>query len=119
MKDPRFRDDRMSSIASVSERIIREVMIERGVKKPEARKIVAREMSVAPGSLDNLQRGRLVHVERLVERINAYLVRRIEKKIAQLEGELATARLASRRAGEIDVLRAETALIEARKALGK
>lgn len=112
------KEDERMNVACIAERIVRETMIEKGVKKPDARRIVAKEAGVKPGTLERLCNGSLVHIERITDRINAYVVRRIERKIAQLESELAVARLASRRADEIDVVRAEAALDEARKALG-
>jgi hypothetical protein len=105
----------MSSVTSTAERLIRETMIEHRVKKPEARNRVAREVGLSPGTLENLARGRLVNVERVSDRINAYLVRALERKIAQLEAELATRRLIARRPDEHSILAAQAALDEAKR----
>ncbi len=117
-KRQRFEDKRMS-IAATAERIIRETMIERGIKKPDARRVVAKEAGVKPGTLERLGNGSLVHVERITDRINAYVVRRLERKIAQAEHELAIARLAADRPDEPRILDAQNALDMAKKALRK
>ncbi len=112
-------EDKGMSIAATAERLIRETMTERGLKKPEARRLVAREAGVAPGALERLANGSLVHVERITDRINAYVVARLERKIAEVEHELALARLAADRTVEPDIGRARAALEEARDALGR
>jgi hypothetical protein len=115
-KRQRFEDKRMS-IAVITERIIRETMAERGLKKPDARRVVAKEAGVKPGTLERLGNGSLVHVERITDRINAYVVRRLERKIAESEHDLAIARLTAARADDVGILRAAAALDEAKKAL--
>jgi hypothetical protein len=113
---PRVRDGKsMSSVTATAERLIRETMIEHRVKKPEARNRVAREVGLSPGTLENLARGRLVNVERVSDRINAYLVRALERNIAQLEAELATSRLIARRPDEHSILAAQAALDEEKR----
>ncbi|CCJ07069.1 Hypothetical protein BN69_1618 [Methylocystis sp. SC2] len=112
----RFEDKRMS-IAATAEKIIRETMAERGLKKPDARRVVAREVGVKPGALERLGNGSLVHVERITDRINAYVVQRLERKIADIEHELALARLKADRTVEPDIDRARAALEDARRAL--
>lgn len=111
-----FEDKRMS-LAVTAERIIRETMIERGLKKPDARRVVAKEAGIKPGALERLGNGSLVHVERITDRINAYVVQRLERKIAQVEHELAIARLTADRTGEADIGRARAALEDAKRAL--
>lgn len=106
------------SIAATAEKIIRETMIERGLKKPDARRFVAREAGVKPGALERLGNGTLVHVERITDRINAYVVRRLERKIAEVERELALARLTADRSHEPEFERARAALDDAKRALG-
>lgn len=105
------------SIAATTERIIRETMIERGLKKPDARRVVAKEAGVKPGALERLSNGSLVHVERITDRINAYVVQRLERKIAEVEHELAVARLTVGRTAEPDINRARAALEDAKRAL--
>lgn len=105
--------------AATAERIVRETMVERGLKKPEARKIVASEAGVKPGSIERLCNGTLVNLERITDKLNAYALRRLEKKIARFEHELSIARLASERADDPDILRAAAALEMAKRALAK
>jgi hypothetical protein len=117
MTERKNREDNRMSIAATAERIIKETMIERGLKKPDARRVVAKEAGVKPGTLERLGNGSLIHVERITDRINAYVVRRLERKIAQAEHELAIARLASNRPDESRILDAQAALDMAKKAL--
>ncbi|RJP45469.1 hypothetical protein C4587_00810 [Candidatus Parcubacteria bacterium] len=105
------------STASLCERIVRETMIEHGVKKPDARRIVAGEAGVHPGTIRRLCDGSLKNIERITEKLNAYAIRRLERKIAACEHELAIARLKAARRDDIDILRAEAALEAAREAL--
>ena len=119
MRRPNKWDGPMSDIASTCERLVREAMIEHGVKKPHARQIIARDAQIRPGTLENVSRGRLVNVVGLTDKINAYLIRKIERKISELEHELATRRLIARRPDEANVLRAQAALDEAKRLIQK
>jgi hypothetical protein len=109
----------MSNVASLAERFISETMVEHGVKKPDARKIVAREIGVKPGALERFIGNRLVHIERIETAVKLYVVRRLETQIARLESDLRIARLNVPSNSNPDLLRAQEALDEARKALGK
>jgi hypothetical protein len=113
----RNKSEHKMSVASIAERMVRETMAERGLKKPDARAVVAREAGVKPGTIKRLCNGTLVHVERITERLNAYAIRRLQNKIAQTEHELAIARLAADRSDDPDILRAAAALEDAKKAL--
>lgn len=115
-KRQRFEDKRMT-VAARADRIIRETMVERGLKKPDARRVVAKEAGLKPGTLERLGNGSLVHLERITDRINAYVVQRLEKKMADVEHELAVARLTLGRTPEPDIERASVALEDAKKAL--
>lgn len=110
-------EDKRMSVAATTERIVRETMIERGLKKPEARKLVAREAGVRPGALERLANGSLVHVERITERMNAYAVKRLTSKISEFSHQLDVARLAAVRPDDPDILRAAAALEDAKRAL--
>jgi hypothetical protein len=57
--------------------------------------------------------------DRIAERLNDLLVRKIELQIRALEHELAIARLAGRRSHPIDYQHAENAIEQARKAFGR
>lgn len=105
-------------ISRVAERLVGEEMLVRRIKRPEARRIIAREAGISPGSLESLARGRLKFIERIADKLNVLLVRKIEQRIAALEQELAIAK-AIGSASQIDLDRAEAAIQEARKALGQ
>lgn len=106
------------SALSVAERLVSEEMLASRVKRPEARAIVAREAGISPGSLESLSRGRLKFIDRIADKLNGLLVRKIEERIASLQHELEVARLIGD-TSEVDLGRAEAALEEARKAIGK
>ena len=108
----------LEKISTVASRLIREEMLSRGVKFPEARKIVAREAGVSPGSLESLSRGRLKYVDRIADRINGLLIKKIEQKIESLKHELEIAKSVGN-ITRVDMDRAEASLEEARRALGK
>ena len=115
---PSFMERVTMSVVGLAERLVGEEMLTRGIKRPEARKIVAREAGIAPGSLENLSRGRLKHHDRITAKLHVLLVRKIEQRIDALQHELFLAREAGR-ADPVDLDRAEAAIQEARKALGK
>jgi hypothetical protein len=106
------------SVASVAARLVSEEMLTRSVKRPEARQIIAREAGISLGSLEGLSRGRLKYIDRIADRLNALLIRKIEARIASLQHELEIARLIGD-VSDVDLERAEAALKDARQALGK
>ena len=106
------------SLANAVQRTIHQEMVDRGLKWPEAAKVIAREIGVLPGSIENLCRGRLKHIDRIAGQVNAFLIRKIEQRISSLERELAIAK-AMGASPQIDLDRAEAALQQAREALGK
>src|ERR1700722_468831 len=118
MLRPRIAEKLSMSVASVAERLVGEEMLANRVKRQEARKAIAREAGISPGSLESLSRGRLKYVDRIASKINAVLIKRIEQRIASLQHELEVARLVGD-VSESDLGRAEAALEEARKAIGK
>jgi len=107
------------SVASVAEQLIDDEVRYRRVKKPEARAIIAREAGIAPGSLENLARGRLKHVDRIAGHLNALLVKKLEQRFAEIEHELIFLRATPDPSREADVLGAAAALEDARRCLGK
>jgi len=75
-----------------------------------ARKIVARHLGIAPGTLENLRRGRIKGVRaELLERLRACVVGELETEIDRLNHELEMARAGGHRAsaGEIAEMAAE------------
>src|ERR1700735_1857567 len=115
---PRLLEKLSMSAVSIAERLVGEEMLASRVKRPEARKIIARQAGITAGSLESLARGRLKFIDRIASRLNALLVRKIEARIASLQHELEIAR-ALGDVSETDCERAEGALEEARKALRK
>jgi hypothetical protein len=111
------KDGRMSSVAMIAKELIGVEKARRSVKTEEARKIVARQIGVAPGALERLLAGRLVHIERISDRINQYVAKRLETQIATLEHEIQIARRMSMGVEPSDIERAEAALEIAKKAL--
>jgi hypothetical protein len=106
------------SLANIADRLVGEEMLTRRVKRPEARKIVAREAGITPGSLESLGRGRLKHIDRIAGKLNAFRIRKLEEKLLSVQHELAIAK-AMGVASQVDIDRAEAALQDAREALGK
>lgn len=105
------------SIASVADLLVGEEMLTRKVKRPEARRIVAREAGISPGSLESLSRGRLKNTDRIESKLNAFRIRKLQEKLLSVQHELAIAK-AMGVASEADIDRAESAIKDAQKALG-
>lgn len=106
------------SLANLADQLVGEEMLTRRVKRPEARKIIADEAGISPGSLESLARGRLKNIERIEGRLNALLITKIEYRISVLKAKLEVAR-ALGRAPQIDLERAKAALQAAEEAIGK
>lgn len=82
-----------------------------GVSIRDARKIVARRMSVAPGTLENIRNRRTKGVRAGVfERIRAAFMRELEAEMMRLRHELEMARQCGLDARESEVCAAETEL---------
>lgn len=113
-----FLRDGLAMTASVARRLIADERLARGIKLPEALSLIAREAGLSPGTLQNLLRGRLKRVEYVAGKLQALRIRKIEQRIAVLQHELVLARLSSV-VPEVDLARAEAALQEALRALGK
>ena len=113
------KDSAMSSVAATIKELIGVEKARRGVKTEEARKIIARNVGVAPGSLERLLRGRLVHIDRITDRVNSYVAKRLETQIATLEHEIEMARRMPMGVERGDIERAEAAVAEAKRALRK
>ena len=100
----------------IAKRIVSTEMIERGVKRPEAERIVARQAGISPSSIENMRRGRIKDDEKLRSKIKRAFAVFLERQIAGLEHELALARAAQR---ECDFSSAEAAIAAARAALAE
>ena len=84
----------MSSVADWAGRLEAREREKSGVRLKIARQAVARRLGIAPGTLENLARGRSKGVRDWVrDRIHAALIRETETEIRRLEHELETLRL--------------------------
>jgi hypothetical protein len=122
MRNPKIVDGfamRVSSVAGVVDRMVRQEMLDRGIKRPDAERVIARETGLSPGTLENLRRERLKNLGWISTSINAALIKRTERKIAQLEHELALARQIADRPDSNDIFAAQAALDTARRLIGK
>ncbi len=89
-----------------------------GVRSAEALPVVARREGVAPGTIENILRGRVKAVAGWVrDRLRAAVIRELQAEIGRLEHELAVARLGAARPSDDEVFAAEAALAQARKLL--
>jgi hypothetical protein len=88
----------------------------RTLKFDRARIEVAEEAGIAPGTIENLQRGRHKGLRRRnYGRIMQFVVRDIQSEITRLEHDLELALRSSSRQDEIAVCEARTALATARR----
>jgi hypothetical protein len=120
-----FRDKSVMSTLILAKKLIATEQAETGAKLPEAIKAIARDAGILPGTLYNLLRGRLKHIDRIAGNINALRIKKLEQRICAMQQELAIAR-AIGSISEVDLDRAEidldrvgASLKEARKANGK
>jgi transposase-like protein len=113
-----FRDKSVMSTLTLAKKLIATEQAETGAKLPEAIKAIARDAGILPGTLYNLLRGRLKHTDRIAGSIHELRIKKLEQRIASLQHELDMARISSA-VPEIDLERAEVALEEARRAIGK
>ena len=94
-----------------------------GTTLANARTTVARRLGVAPGTIENLRRGRTNGVRAwLAEKIAQAVIREILSEIRGLEHELAMARQCGARAGGSEIAEIEAglaALVAALKGVGK
>ena len=108
-----------ASVLHVAERLIGWEAERSNVKRVVAREIVAREAGISPGSIERLQTGRLKFVDRIAGRLNELLERKLERKIAELEHELAALKAIGREADQSDLLAAADAVEKAKRLIGK
>ena len=109
----------MSSVATTIRELIGVEKARRGVKTEEARIIIARHVGVPPGSLERLLKGRLVHIDRISDRISKYVAKRLETQIKALEHEIEMARRMPVGVDDRDIERAVAAIETAKRALKK
>lgn len=104
---------------NVAGRLIGEEMERSRVKRDVALQRVARAAGLVPGTLANLMRGRLKHAERAEGALLRLLAVSVERKIGELENELAALRATARDNRDPDILGAESAIAAARECLGR
>lgn len=86
-----------------------------GASIPQARRIIARRIGIAPGTLENLDRGRGKGLRGWIrDQIRAAFCREIEAEIARLSHVLAVARLSDSGASPAAIREAETSIANAR-----
>lgn len=79
------------------------------------RRIVARRIGVAPGTLENLRKGRAKKVAAVVfERLRAAVIREMEHELARCAHELQIALQAGRDPRSTEVAALEAAMVQAR-----
>lgn len=107
------------SLIGVVEDLIDDERRRSRVKRLVALANVARAAGLAPGTVENLIRGRLKYVDRVERAINRLAVSSIERKIASLQNELAIARAVAVDIAHPDILGAAAALAQARECIGR
>lgn len=117
MDEPKIKASLPMSISSVVDHMVRQEMLGSRCKRPEADRVIAREIGVSPHTIENLRRERLKNVDALSTKIDLALIRRLELEIPRLMGELEMARRRARRPDADEILSAEAALATARKLL--
>ena len=107
------------SLVDVADRLIGDEMARSRIKRPDALARVARAAGLMPGTVANLLRGRLKYAERAERALTSLLATSIERKITELETELAALRAGGADALDPDILGATGALEAARAYLGR
>lgn len=106
---PRFLDSSpMSEVAYMVDRLARS---EDGTVA-DVRRLLARRIGIAPGTIENIQRGRLKFIERVEWKVRAAFIRLLEREIAKATHELEIARIASDRVDTAAVVAAEASLVK-------
>ena len=91
-----------------------------GANLPDVRKAIARKIGEAPGTIENIRRGRIKRmVEGTTDKIKAALIRSIEGEIAHLSHEVEMLRRTGSPLDGDEILEAETLLSRARALLNK
>ena len=89
-----------------------------GVDAEQAKAAVARVLKAAPGTIENITRGRVKDIRRrLSDRIREAFIGSLEREIAALEHELQLARACGHQLGEDEVISIQAHLASARSLL--
>lgn len=116
MKDP----DEAAEMRTYQEyaRRLEKIEMDKGRKQPDARAEIARKSGLAPGSIENLRRGRLKELgTSLKRRLRAALINELEQEAARLAHQLSIPRSTGVDPREDVVASAEAHLVAARAAL--
>jgi len=85
-----------------------------------ARKAVARKIGVAPGTLENLRKGRVKRITAFVyERLRAAVIRELEQEIKRAGHELEVARQCGLDPRSADMAALETAMAQVKELMGE
>jgi hypothetical protein len=88
----------------------------KGVPLPAARAALARRLGVAPGTLENIRRGRTKGVRGwIVEALRNAMIRQIQSEMTRLSHELEIIRQGGARPDADEILEVQTALAAARQ----
>ncbi len=101
--------------AATAERLIRDVMIERALRKGEAKRMIASQINVSPHALDRLLRREVKYPVGLGAKLCAVLEARLEKQISALERQLEQMRQSRPCLDESRLLAAAAAVEEAKR----
>jgi len=89
-----------------------------GQTLPVARKHLARKVGIAPGTLENIRRGRLKEIRRQVaDRLQSFMIRHLETEINKLANELEILIQSRKNNCATEIVAAQAAIAEARRLL--
>lgn len=123
--EPPFQRDRMPLVIDDRHvagwaRSLEDRRCSRGMKLPEARRVLARDTGVSAGTFESLRRGRLKGVKNwIAERIRSAVIRDLQQEIARCTHELELARQAGLDPRSSDMAALETAVQKANELMGK
>lgn len=105
--------------ASWAERLERRERERSGLPLHQARPVVARKLGIAPGTLENLRRGRIKDPRQsLFDRLRTGVIRELEAEMRRLETEIHVLRQIGSDPRDDEITAAETDLASIRAALG-
>lgn len=109
----------MERALTLADRFVREEIHFKRVNKPEAIENVAGDAGLSPGTLQNLFKRRLKHVERITAALERLAVRRLEAQVAEFKKEIGNIRESARPHDPARLADVEAALAEAEKFLAE
>lgn len=117
---PKNTDKASMSVIAIAEKMIRQEMLDQGVKRPEAAAFLSRQSeSLTPGTFDNLKRGRLKKLDGVKVALNDLAIKWLQRKIGEFEHDLEIARRTASRPDSADIFAAMDALEKARELLSR